>query len=110
MLTFTIFVRPIGRGNFEAYHGTDLLCVSHTPLCDASRVLLERGFAQSRDTIEMWHEGDAYASLRSQIGKAARLTVEETAYGPMLRRTVSKPVKTPIRARNEAPRYTPTYA
>lgn len=109
-LTFTIVLKPIGRGRYEAYHGSTLLCVDHSPLCEASRVLLDMGLAQSRDIIEMWHEGHASWSLRSQIGKAARLTMEETARGPVHRRTVSNAVKTPVGKRNEAPRYTPSFA
>ena len=109
-LTYTITVRALGRSRYEVYHGSMYLCTSHEPLCEASRVLLSIGYAQSRDIIEMFHEGSPTCSLRSQIGKAAKTTVEETAHGPAFRRYVSKPVKTPVHASNEAPRYTPSFA
>lgn len=113
MLTFTIVVRPVGRGKFEAYHGSDLLCVSTEPLCEASRVLLSRGLANTRDTIEMYHESCATASLRSKVGKAARLTVKEDGRDGVRFSRVNGPLK-PVRstgdARNESPRYTPSFA
>lgn len=110
MLTFTIVLRSIGKGRYEAYHGSDLLCVDHSPLGEASRVLLSRGYAAPRDIIEIWHEGHASWSLRSQIGKAARLEVEESNNGPVHRRIKSKPVSSPVGKRNDLPRYTPTFA
>lgn len=111
MLTFTIVVRPIGRGKFEAYHGSTLLCVSTEPLCESSRVLLSRGWANTRDTIEMYHEHCATASLRSKVGKAARLTVKEDGRdGTRFARIDFKPVRSTVDARNESPRYTPSFA
>ena len=111
MLTFTITIRPIGRGQFEVYHGSDLLCVSRIPLCDASRVLLSRGYASPRDRIEMWHEGHSYWSLASQIGKAARLTVEDNPImGPVFRKMPLEASSSPVGASNDTPRHTPSFA
>lgn len=114
MLTFTIVLRSVGRGLYEAYHGSDLLCVDHSPLGEASRALLTRGYASPRDVIEMWHEGHASWCLRSHIGKAAQLTVQESNYGPVFRRYVPtidrKPCESPVGASKGAPRYTPTFA
>jgi hypothetical protein len=111
MLTFTVTIRPIGRSQFEVYHGSDLLCVSRNPLCDASRVLLSRGYAGPRDIIEMWHEGHAYWSLTSQVGKAAGLTVTENpVYGPMFRRIDLEASSSPIGASNCIPMDTPSFA
>lgn len=118
MLTFTVTIRPIGRSQFQVYHGSDLLCVSREPLCDASRVLLSRGYAGPRDIIEMWHEGSSYAAMRGNIGWAARHTVEENPlYGPMFRKaTIASPVvpldasSSPAGASNCIPMDTPSFA
>lgn len=110
-LTFTIVTHAIGRGKFEAYHGADLLCTSTEPLCEASRVLLLRGYASPRDLIELWHEGDASWSLRSQVGKAARLTVEEhPEQGPLFVRSDFNASRSTVDKRKQAPRYTPSFA
>jgi hypothetical protein len=55
------------------------------PLLAAARVLLAGGVAP--DTrIAMRHAGSEHDALRSTVGKAAKLTVKETANGPKFRR------------------------
>lgn len=52
-----------------------------TPFFTAARYLLDNGLAQPGDNIEMMHEGDSYVSLRSLVGKAAKLQVSERDSG-----------------------------
>lgn len=52
-----------------------------TPFFAAARYLLDNGLAQPGDNIEMNHESDSCVSLRSQVGKAAKLSVSEPDSG-----------------------------
>jgi hypothetical protein len=68
-----------------------VLCVSRTPFFDAARTLVAAGY--SPDTILILrHVGSDTDSLRARLGTAASLTVEETGYGPQIRR--GKPFST----------------
>jgi len=76
-MTINIIVRSLGDGHFRPYVGSRPLGrATSTPFYSAARVLLSEGV--SPDTvITMQHEGSSIISLRSTIGKAARLTVTE---------------------------------
>ena len=86
-LTIIITPAPSGIGRFEArLDGTDrVLCVSRTPFFDAARKLIAEG-NNPDTTLVMRHAGSKTDSLRAQLGAAASLSVEETDYGPKLRR------------------------
>lgn len=80
-----IIVRPLGRGRFAAFLGQRLLCQSKTPLLTAARILQAEGIPDD-SPISMTHEGSSVVSMRSTIGKAAGLIVEETdSRGPKLK-------------------------
>jgi hypothetical protein len=74
-------VRPAKAGKFEACVSDRLLCTSRQPLLDAARMLLAEG-VDPATPIAMRHEGTGTDSLTSTVGKAAKLTVYETALGP----------------------------
>jgi len=76
-----------GNGNFEArLDGADyVLCVSRTPFFDAARELVADGYNPDTDLI-LRHGDSGMDCLRAKIGAVASLTVEETDYGPKLRR------------------------
>ena len=78
---------PRGAGRFEArLDGHDrVLCVSRTPFFDAARKLLAQGY-DTNDLLILRHAASDTDSLRAKLGAAASLTVEETDYGPKLRR------------------------
>jgi hypothetical protein len=80
-----ITIRPLGRGRFAASLGQRLLCESKTPLLTAARILQAEGIPDGTP-ISMTHEGSSVVSMRSNVGKAATLTVEETdTRGPRLK-------------------------
>lgn len=93
--TLTIIVTPAARcpWRYEArLDGHDrLLCVSRTPFFTAARKLLAEGHDRGL-VLVMRHVGSDTESLRATLGAAATLTVEETPYGPKVRRW--KPIST----------------
>lgn len=85
--TLTIIVTPAPTGRYQSrLDGDDrVLCISGTPFFDAARKLVAQG--HDYDTILLLrHEGSETECLRAKLGMAASLTVEETGYGPQLRR------------------------
>ena len=86
-LTIVLSPAPSGIGRFEArLDGDDrVLCVSRTPFFDVARELLADGYDPDT-TLIMRHAGSGTNSLRAKLGTAASLTIEETDYGPKLRR------------------------
>jgi hypothetical protein len=72
-----IVVTPSNGGHFNATVDGEKLCSSRTPFFSAARVLLKRGV--DPDTkIVMRHTGSETTSLRSTVGAAAALTVDES--------------------------------
>ena len=66
--------------------GSDaVLCISETPLLDATRALLAPGMADSDDMIVMRHAGSAVDALRARVWVAAMLTVEDRPSGQRIR-------------------------
>lgn len=57
---------------------------STTPFVDAARVLLNEGI-HSDTPIFIFHEGCSYYSLKSTVGKAAKLTVIDRGHAPIFR-------------------------
>jgi hypothetical protein len=74
-------------GFFEAKLDSigSVLCVSRQPFVDAARRLLEHGFSK-KSVLRMSHGDSKVIALTALLGVAARLTVEESAYGPIMRR------------------------
>jgi hypothetical protein len=78
-------ISPRRAGMFEACIDGRLICISRQPLLDASRLLLAEGLDPDIHLV-MRHLGSAEDSLSANIGRAAQLTVEHTAFGkPVLR-------------------------
>jgi hypothetical protein len=84
-----------------------VLCVSRTPFFDAARKLIAQGYDPGI-TLILRHAGSDTESLRARLGTAASLTVEETGYGPQLRRW--KPISTLAVAPRIAPSEQPATA
>jgi hypothetical protein len=86
-LKIVVTPAPRGAGQFEArLDGNDrVLCVSRTPFFDAARKLLAQGY-DPNDLLMLRHAGSDTDILRAKLGTAASLSVEETDYGPKLRR------------------------
>ncbi len=78
---------PERPGYFTARLAGDdrVLARSRTPFFDGARTLLAEGFDPAT-RLTMMHAGSTIESLSATIGTAARLTVEESAHGPVLRR------------------------
>jgi hypothetical protein len=103
-----IIIRPLGRGRFAASLGQRLLCKSKTPLLTAARILQAEG-APDDTPISMTHEGSSVVAMRSTIGKAAGLIVEETdtkgpkfkAYRPMSAQVPRQRVRQEVRKARE---------
>jgi len=77
---------PRRTGRYVARLGEKgrVLCISTKPFLDAARRLMDLGFDPSA-TLVMHHAGSETECLRSTIGAAATLTVEDTQYGPRFR-------------------------
>lgn len=72
-------------GRFDGFiNGEQIVASSHQPMFDAARELLRRG-AMPQDRIVMRHAGSSVDSLKSMVGDAARLAVEETGGAPQYR-------------------------
>jgi hypothetical protein len=72
-----ITIRPLGRGRFAASLDQRLLCKSKTPLLTAARILQAEGVPDDAP-LTMTREGSSIVAMRSTVGKAAGLIVEET--------------------------------
>ena len=70
---------------FEARLNERQLCVSRTPFFAAARVLQAEG-VDPNTVLVLRHLGSQTDSLRARLAVAAGLTVEETKYGPRVRR------------------------
>ena len=85
----TIVLSPAlsSGGRFEArLDGDDrVLCISRTPFFDAARELVADGYDPNL-TLIVRHAGSDADSLSGLLRTAASLSVEETNYGPKLRR------------------------
>jgi hypothetical protein len=97
--TLRLVVRPVSRGSYAAHLDDRELCRSSTPFFAAARVLLAQGYDPST-VLAMSHEGSATVAIRSTIGRAAGLTVDEPPKGGIrfvrLRNTVANGVFTEL--------------
>ncbi len=75
----------LGGSRFEAWCDDQLIVAcTREPLLDGARALLGAGYHP--DTIAvMRHAGSEIDALTARIGTAARLYVEESGHGPVLR-------------------------
>jgi hypothetical protein len=84
-----IVVQPVAdKAGFFRGRLADGDCVfgpSRTPFCDAARRLLDLGW-DGAALLTMRHADGEHEILRAPIRAAARLTVEESAHGPVFRR------------------------
>ena len=69
------------RGRFDMYLDGRYLGRSTTPLLTAVRILLAEGLPPET-AIEMRHQGSTTISLRSTIGAAAKLEVNNERFAP----------------------------
>src|SRR5262245_27773812 len=83
-----IWVKPVGKGMFfGCIEGVPWgVGPSSAPLLDAARIALQLGHDPA-EVIELWHEGASEWALRSTVGEAAKLRVNEdrtrfTKYAP----------------------------
>ncbi len=72
-----IEVVPRANGFFAAFVDGREVCVSRTPLLAAARVLRQQGTAPSA-VLCMRHQGSRTIALRSTVGYAAKMGVDET--------------------------------
>lgn len=80
-----ITVSPAGRGRFHARLGDRHLATTKTPFFDAARILKDEGVPLDQP-LAMIHEGSNTVALRSTVGAAAKLTVQDNDQGVRLRR------------------------
>jgi hypothetical protein len=78
-----VIVSPNGAlGCFDAVVDGELTVTSsHTPFCDAARVLLDRG-VDSNSWLILRRAGSEIDSLRAKVGIAARVTVKGSNFVP----------------------------
>jgi hypothetical protein len=79
-----VIVAPLDRrGRFSArlIDGRPLVSSSCLPFCEAARELVRLGYPPEL-VLLMPHEGSSVVALRSIIGTAAKLTVEDSGRGP----------------------------
>jgi hypothetical protein len=94
-----IVVSPVGRrGQFRAeVAGRIIVESSKQPFLDGARVLISEGYAPDI-ILEMWHANATAFALRSTVGAAAKLTVQDDGaprfrrWKPFLPRQGSLPV------------------
>ena len=94
MFVITIIIEPVGPDMFASRHDGRLLVLASTePFCAAARVLLAEGVDPGIDHRDAAPRLRSTIALRSTIGVAARLTVED---GPQWRAAVP-PLACPVR-------------
>lgn len=79
-----IVVSSAGKGRYHARLGDRIICTSYTPFYVAARILKAEGVRWD-EPLTMTHEGSETICLRSTIGEASMLTVEDGARGLNLR-------------------------
>lgn len=105
MSPITLIIRPYCspqtskrlQGQFEARLDGKQICISHQPLLDGARVLAADG-VDPATPIAVKHEGTAFDALRSTVGAAAKLTIEESGprfapWKPFPRSAVGAPMR-----------------
>ena len=87
-MSYIISIEPSTRPGRVAAHSSDSHTVTTTtPLLDGARYWLNRGANPDATITTIWSSGSTDWSLRSTIGHAAKLTVEDNSLGkPVFRR------------------------
>ena len=81
-MTYTITIAPTGAaGKVTATSSDGRPFTTTTPLLDGARYWQQLGAPSSASIVTIWSSGPDQWSLRSTIGHAARLTVEESDRG-----------------------------
>jgi hypothetical protein len=86
-MTYTISIEPSRAGQLTATSTNGHTFTTTTPLLDGARYWLNRGANLDATITTVWSSGSTNWSLRSTIGHAAILTVEDNSLGkPVFRR------------------------
>lgn len=81
-----LMIRPLGRSRYAALLNDRVVAEGRTPLLSAARVLLAEGTAPETP-LTMTHAGSSTVSIRTTVGAAAALMIEETdTRGPTFRK------------------------
>lgn len=75
-----ITISPTGRGEHHVRLNDRLITTSYTPLFSAARILLDEGVPKD-EHLTMTHEGSETICMRTTVGAAARLTVQDNSRG-----------------------------
>ena len=86
-MTYTISIEPSRAGQLTATSTNGHTVTTTTPLLDGARYWLNHGANPDATITTIWSSGSTNWSLRSTIGHAAILTVEDNSLGkPVFRR------------------------
>jgi hypothetical protein len=77
-MTYTIALKPGGKGQVTAASSDGYTFTTRTPLLTGARHWLEKGTNPDTYLVTVWSSGSTHWSLRSTIGAAAKLTVDDT--------------------------------
>ena len=76
-MTYTISIAPTGAGKVTATSSDGHPFTTTTPLLDGARYWQQLGAPSSASIVTIWSTAAGHWSLRSTIGHAAKLTVQE---------------------------------
>jgi hypothetical protein len=104
-MTYTIAVKPSKiHGKVTAASSNGHSLTTNTPLLDAARYWRNQNADPTATITTVWSSGPGHWSLRSTIGHAAKLTVEENQRdGPRFRKWAAFPGGTPTDEFSSAP-------
>jgi hypothetical protein len=104
-MTYTIAIKPSNTpGNVTAASSNGHTLTTTTPLLDSARYWLNQGADPAATITTVWSSGPGHWSLRSTIGHAAKLTVEDNQRdGPHFRKWAAFPGGTPADEFSSAP-------
>jgi hypothetical protein len=77
----TISIAPATKGQVTAASTDGHTFLTTTPLLDGARYWLAKGITPDTSIIIVWSSGSSHWSLRSTIGRAAKLAVEPNTLG-----------------------------
>jgi hypothetical protein len=86
-MTYTIALKPAGKGQVTATSSDGFRFLTTTPLCDGARYWLGKGIDPATCLVTIWSSASTDWALRSTVGYAARHTVlESPTEGPRSRK------------------------
>ena len=80
-MTYTIAIKPAGKGQITATSSDGFHFLTTTPLCESARQWLSKGANPATFIVTVWSSDSTEWSLRSSIGEAAKLTVKSDKLG-----------------------------